>query len=376
MACPWTRNNKPKTVPSTLLRNRWKVFRDLTEGEVSDLLKEEVVRDWLELPADVVFLVFKKLGPLLILYRAQYVCCLWRNLAKEPNLFSSIDIRNQRNLFRSFNIRYERRNSLGYQRSFFRSINIQNQLRISQGVGLMKLVHEAVKRSRGHLVEICYFDLCFNNGLRYMVDVSKSLKYLRLVCCNNVTDEEFIQVIRKAPLLEELELHECSFSEEVIKVVGKMCPQLKYFLLHCRWRYSNIDEIAFAIAENMPGLHRLCLFQNKLTNKGLQAILDGCPYLQYLHVDIDSTMRKCLGRIKHFECPTACIQDYRAYDCDYGRHITRNQNPAREYGYGNYYFRGYSGYARYRCYSSDGVESCDDFDTMKFLPAKAATCYL
>ncbi|CAF2316239.1 unnamed protein product [Brassica napus] len=42
------------------------------------------------------------------------------------------------------------------------------------------------------------------------------------------------------------------------------------------------DDVALAIAETMPGLRHLQLFGNKLTEAGLNAILDSCPNLEHL----------------------------------------------------------------------------------------------
>ena len=54
------------------------------------------------------------------------------------------------------------------------------------------------------------------------------------------------------------------------------------------------DEIfydfgALAIAKNMPKLRHLLLNGNRVTNDGLQAILDGCPHLESLD------LRKCFN---------------------------------------------------------------------------------
>ncbi|KAL5710527.1 hypothetical protein ACHQM5_021077 [Ranunculus cassubicifolius] len=53
--------------------------------------KTEAKPDWLHLPLDVMFIIFSKIGVLQILMNAQNVCSLWRELAKDPLLYRSLD---------------------------------------------------------------------------------------------------------------------------------------------------------------------------------------------------------------------------------------------------------------------------------------------
>ncbi|KAI3956729.1 hypothetical protein MKW92_004549 [Papaver armeniacum] len=45
------------------------------------ILSEEQVRNWLELPLDILAHIFLKLGAVDILLWAQSVCSVWRNLS-------------------------------------------------------------------------------------------------------------------------------------------------------------------------------------------------------------------------------------------------------------------------------------------------------
>lgn len=72
----------------------------------------------------------------------------------------------------------------------------------------------------------------------------------------------------------------------------------------------EMNDVAFAIAKTMPGLHHLKISGDELTNDGVLAILDGCPLLETLdlkgckHVSIrQSVSRRCHEQIKNFGLP-------------------------------------------------------------------------
>ncbi|KAL3351229.1 hypothetical protein AABB24_019702, partial [Solanum stoloniferum] len=114
---------------------------------------------------------------------------------------------------------------------------------------------------------------------------SPQLKHLRLVCSYNVSAEGLSAAVKKFPLLEELHLYYIAITKETIETIGSSCRGLKSFKLNnqiCRHPYIEYDEEAIAIAQNMPELHHLQLLGNKMTNEGLEAILNGCPQLESL----------------------------------------------------------------------------------------------
>lgn len=129
--------------------------------------------------------------------------------------------------------------------------------------------------------------------------------------CYLIENEGLIEVIAKLPLLEVLEVSYCSLSGEPLEpIVPSSCPNQMTL-------GNNCDDVALAIAESMPGLTRLQLFGNRLTNFGLNAILDRCPNLEYLdlrqciNVDIVGDMeRRCYERIKVLRRPNDPVDDY------------------------------------------------------------------
>ncbi|KAF5182149.1 F-box protein skip19 [Thalictrum thalictroides] len=248
-------------------------------------------RNWLQLPRDVMFLIFTKLGAIGILYSAQSVCSSWRNLSKESDLFQFIDFRNPWH---------------------FLDGNV---------IDAKKLSKEAVDRSNGNLIEISLEDIGTDELLDYIVDKSSnSIKCLRLLFCDQVSITGLIEFVRKVPLLEELELCHSPCSGELIEELGRSCLQLKCFKLSCiAFRFMRVesDEEAFAIAEDMTQLRRLQLFGNKLTNNGLEAILDECTHLEYLdlrrcfNIDLRGDLeKKCVERVKTVRFPNDLCDDF------------------------------------------------------------------
>ncbi|PIA59319.1 hypothetical protein AQUCO_00400310v1, partial [Aquilegia coerulea] len=252
---------------------------------------KEKRRNWSDLPQDVMLLIFIKLGVFEILYNAQSVCSSWRKLCKEPHLFRAINL-------------------------------LQNQWEVykNQNINVGKMAREAVDRSCGQLIEFSIEGFVTNELLKYIVDKSNSLKCLRLISADQVSSMGVIEVIRNVPFLEELHLCDVQHSKELIEEIGRSCPQLKYFRLKYpfnSWRYEEV----FAIPKYMPQLRRFHLSGTTVETDWLHAMLDGCPYLEYLDLGecsrYENLGMKCLERLKYLRLPEKAHYDY--------------------YGYGDYY---------------------------------------
>ena len=125
--------------------------------------------------------------------------------------------------------------------------------------------------------------------------------------------------------MEEIELNLTDISEEAVANAGQYCPMLKIF------KHNNSDYMAFnqgnadyadnfvmAIAKGMPQLHHLEVIGNAMTNKGLKAILDGCPQLESLdlrrcfYINLDGSFGKlCMERIRNLKLPRDSLEGHK-----------------------------------------------------------------
>ncbi|RZC44271.1 hypothetical protein C5167_037221 [Papaver somniferum] len=278
-------------------------------------------RNWVELPPDVLAHIFLKLGSISMFYVAK---------SFEPLLFRSVDMRNRWDLFDG-----------GF--------------------------YDMEKMARGAV------DSWLSSPWNILVLMSlcSSLRCLRLVSCYQVSDDALINMAKKAVMLEELEICYCSFSEDMLKAVGKACPQLKSFRLNSRcFRRPRIeiDEEALSIAENMPQLRHLHLFGNKLTNVGLRGILDGCLHLESLdlrqcfNLNLEADLLKsCKQRLIKLRLPNDSTDEYEfdaAIDDGYDEFYGYEDDPS---GLSDIDFDGYDEYCGGSYISSD-----DDDDGVGF----------
>lgn len=129
-----------------------------------------------------------------------------------------------------------------------------------------------------------------------------------------------MDAVSKLQLLEELEVSYCPLSGEALKVIGQSCPNLKTLKKNCegyRRPRDESDDVALAIAETMPGLCHLQLFGDRLTDAGLNAVLDGCPNLEHLDLRqcfnvyfVGGLGKRCFERIKVVRPPNDSVHDY------------------------------------------------------------------
>ncbi|GJN39465.1 hypothetical protein PR202_gb28586 [Eleusine coracana subsp. coracana] len=201
-----------------------------------------------------------------------------------------------------------------------------------------------------------------------------SLKSLRLISCQGIL--KFEKEILKFPLLEELEISLFTNigGKNVFQQVGKACPELKHFRFN-QYRFINVrdskgfkDDDALGIA-SMHGLLSLQLFGNKLSNKGLMAVLDNCPHLESLdirhcfNIIMDNKLRARFARIKMLRLPNDSTDDYQYPVCS-PLGVLGMESCSDDYGddYSDDYSDDYAyGWPDYIMDSDDYDDYCDPF---------------
>ncbi|KAL0877817.1 hypothetical protein Bca101_027526 [Brassica carinata] len=252
---------------------------------LTQAIKDGECINWAELPSDLTSSILGRLDAIDILENAQKVCTSWRLVCKDPEMWRKINMINSGDL----------------------------------GLNLEIMCRHAVDRSQGGLVEIDIWHFGTDELLNYIADWSSNLRSLKLVKCSPITSEGLTEALVKLPLLEELELSYCPLSVESLKVVGHSLPNLKTLKLNRLERCFPLvsDDDALAIAETMPRLSHLQLFANKLTDAGLNAILDNCPDLEHLDLRqcfgitfFGDLKKRCSERIRVFRRPYDSFHDY------------------------------------------------------------------
>ncbi|CAO2209880.1 unnamed protein product [Urochloa humidicola] len=265
-------------------------------------------RGWVALPRDALMAVLRKLDHIEILMGPGQVCHSWRRAARDdPALWCRINMRGHADLHRRVN--------------------------------LCMMAKDAIRLAKGQCEEFWAEYAADDGVLQLLGKQAPSLKSLRLISCQDIIG--FEEEIKKFPLLEELEISLFTNigGKHVFQAVGQACPKLKHFRFNS-YRFINIgnrehsddsddddyydyddnnlrykDDDAMGIA-SMHGLRTLQLFGNSLTNEGLTAILDNCPYLESLdichcfNIIMDDTLQAKCARIKMLTLPADSTDDY------------------------------------------------------------------
>ncbi|CAO2200810.1 unnamed protein product [Urochloa humidicola] len=251
------------------------------------------VRDWSELPLDALSTIFMKLGTIEILIGAGLVCRSWLQAAKSPELWRLVDMTHHKMVISS------------------------------KGPDtLCAMAKVAVDRSNGRMESFSAQRFVTSELLDYIVSRANSLKSVQLTNCCFLWTHKLCRFASKCPLLEELELSHQKRLPELIRHIGSVHPKLKHLRISLPTMYldgvcSDYDESwedmkneeAFAISESLHELRFLKMEGRCLSNKGVYAIIKGCPHLEFLdmtkccYVVLDDKLRAFCTKIKQVLFP-------------------------------------------------------------------------
>ncbi|XP_042040880.1 F-box protein SKIP19-like isoform X2 [Salvia splendens] len=198
---------------------------------------------WIDLPLDVTADILHRLGAAEMLETAEKVCKTWRSVCRDPSMWRVIDVKNSGSC-------YDTRR-------------------------LGSLCRRAVDRSSGDLVDI-------------NIEYFGSDELLHYVSLRKLSGKGLSEAAKSFPQLQELHiLFMNQIAIEDVEAIGRQCSSLRSFTLIKHDSISGVgngNDYLVAIAKVMPNLvHlRLGFFGSTITNKGYQAILDGCPIVESL----------------------------------------------------------------------------------------------
>ncbi|KAF8112016.1 hypothetical protein N665_0069s0042 [Sinapis alba] len=220
-------------------------------------MKDAKVITWAELPSELIYSILLHLSVPDRLVNARNVCRSWRRVCQDPLIWRKIDMRDMGKLEKA-----------------------KDYYPTSEA-----MCRRAVDLSQGGLLEININYFGTDSLLAYIADRSSNLKHLLLNECYQITSLGLLGAVMKLTSLEHLELSHFYFMELDLEYIGLSCPLLKTLKLnnvgYC-YKEDECDDHALAIAKTMPGLDHLQLIGNRLTNTGLNAIVESCPHLKYL----------------------------------------------------------------------------------------------
>ncbi|CAL5010818.1 unnamed protein product [Urochloa decumbens] len=219
-------------------------------------------RDWMELPLDALETIFTKLSGVDILMGAGLVCHSWLDAAEVPSLWQCVDMASH-------------------------EFVEHKRFRYGGNDVLCAMAKLAVDRSNGQLQEF--------SGRRFVT--AELLNYIG------------------------------DSYRTVYEIVGKHCPHLKSFkqiiglsasydYQYWHWRLDgnsvqgNDETLGIA---TMAGLRTLQLIRSDISNRGLEAILNGCPHLdsldirQCFYVKMDAAMEARLASLNSLRLPDDSI---------------------------------------------------------------------
>ncbi|CAN6355982.1 unnamed protein product [Urochloa humidicola] len=262
---------------------------------------------WAGLPRDVLWSLFTDLGQREVLSGAGLACAPWRHLARdEPTLWRRIDLTAE-----------------GYTLPGWKAMALS-----------------AIDRSAGQCE--AFWGRVDDEVLIYLADRASCMKSLRLTSSYDVSSKVFSELIKKFPLLEELEL---VFKSDAYTTKSKQlsnnswlqlfqstceaCRHLHHFTVrrtdkvsryhnYYEWEGSSTKHFSIPM---MHGLHSLELFGGHLAKHMVINIVNNSPRLESLNIsdrpslyldscDEEKDLRNKCSKIKNLRLPDIYISYY------------------------------------------------------------------
>ncbi|CAL4892356.1 unnamed protein product [Urochloa decumbens] len=230
---------------------------------------------WAALPRDVLWSLFTDLGQREVLSGAGLACAPWRHLARD-------------------------------EAALWRRIDLTTVAGDTVPGCWKAMALAAIDRSAGHCE--AFWGRADDEVLLYLADRASYMKSLRITSSYDVSSKVFAELIKKFPLLEELQLvlksdayttkskepHTNSWLE-LFQSACQACGNLHHFTVQLADKDMSYDSYSYYGSKDrsarrfsipmMHGLHSLELFGGHLTMDVMMKIVDNCPSLESLHIN-------------------------------------------------------------------------------------------
>ncbi|GJU24373.1 putative F-box/LRR-repeat protein 23 [Tanacetum coccineum] len=159
---------------------------------------ELATRNWLDIPSDIMMNILQRINAIEIVLNVQRVCTNWRQICKDPCTW--------RVIYLDYDIHIKH---WPCTRPFYLAFSY-------------KACHEICKlivdRSQGQLVDITIVGFCDDELLEYVADRSSQLRRLEIGSRKFIYLYHLTKVLKKFPLLEDLNLKDIEIWEENVQV--------------------------------------------------------------------------------------------------------------------------------------------------------------
>lgn len=129
----------------------------------------------------------------------------------------------------------------------------------------------------------------WNEGLlQSFLAKQNSLRYVELLS-SNITNQLLLCIAQNCPLIESfsVESGDCTFEEAIIKQLFSACRKVRKIY----WLGAAVnDTMLERIGVYSKKLETLCVESHCLTNKGLLSVVEGCPKLTSLSVELTAEL--------------------------------------------------------------------------------------
>ncbi|UZO11881.1 uncharacterized protein OCT59_003434 [Rhizophagus irregularis] len=109
----------------------------------------------------------------------------------------------------------------------------------------------------------------------------------RLICCNTITENAIVALLRCCTQIETLLIPECNVSDKTMSVITESCPQLRALDVCSK---ILTDEPVIALIESCRKVEDLVLHYRNMTTSVINTIAQNCPVLRLLDVECDQEL--------------------------------------------------------------------------------------